>query len=86
MRASTSTDAQAFILKQAEEGMPGADVCRKAGISSATLSNWKKYGGLLPTEMRRLKPLEDENAKLKKRVADLSLDREMLRDVLRRKM
>lgn len=88
MRASKFTDAQkAFILKQAEDGLPVAEVCRKAGISSATFFNWKKkYGGLLPSEMRRLKQLEDENAKLKKLVADLSLDREMLQDVIRRKL
>lgn len=80
MRASKFTDAQkAFILKQAEDGLPVAEVCRKAGISSATFFNWKKkYGGLLPSDMRRLKQLEDENAKLKKLFADLSLDREML--------
>ena len=61
--------------------------CRKAGISQATYFNWKKkYDGLLPHEMRRLKQLEDENAKLKKLVADLSLDREMLQDVIRRKL
>ena len=88
MRASKFTDAQkAFILKQADEGLPVAEICRKAGISSATFFNRKKkYAGLLPTEMRRLKPLEDENAKLKKLVADLSLDREMLQDVIRRKL
>jgi putative transposase len=67
--------------------MPVAEICRKAGISSATYFNWKrKYDGLLPTEMRRLKQLEDENAKLRKVVADLSLDKEMLQDVLRRKI
>ena len=60
---------------------------RKAGISQATYFNWKKkLDGLLPTEMRRLKQLEDENSKLKKLVADLSLDREMLQDVIRRKL
>ena len=64
--------------------MPLADICRKAGISQATYFNWKKkYDGLLPTEMRRLKQLEDENAKLKRIVADLSLDKEMLQDALR---
>jgi putative transposase len=85
MRASKFTDAQkAFILKQADEWMPVAEVCRKAGISSAAFFNLKKKcGGLPPTEMRRLKQLEDENAKLKKLVADLSLDREMLQDVTR---
>ena len=64
-----------------------ADICRKAGISAATYFNWKKkYDGLLPTEMRRLKQLEDENAKLKRIVADLSLDKKMLQDVIRRKI
>jgi putative transposase len=58
-----------------------------AGISQATYFNWKrKYDGLLPSEMRRLKQLEDENSKLTKLVADLSLDREMLQDVIRRKL
>lgn len=67
--------------------MPVADICRKAGISQATYFNWKKKcDGLLPDEMRRLKQLEDENSKLKKLVADLSLDREMLQDVIRRKL
>lgn len=87
MKASKFSDAQkAFILKQGSEGLPVADICRKAGISPATYFNWKrKYDGLLPTEMRRLKQLEDENTKLRKVVADLSLDKEMLQDVLRRK-
>lgn len=63
-----------------------AEICRKAGISEATYFNWKKkYEGLLPDEMRRLKQLEDENTKLKKLVADLTLDKAMLQDVLRRK-
>jgi putative transposase len=67
--------------------VPVADICRKAGISQATYFNWKKrYDGLLPTEMRRLKQLEDENNKLRKVVADLSLDKEMLQDALRRKL
>jgi putative transposase len=61
--------------------------CRKAGISQATYFNWKKkYEGLQPPEMRRLKQLGDENTKLKKIVADLPLDREMLQDVIRRKL
>ena len=88
MRASRFSDAQkAFILRQAEEGMPVAEICRKAGISQATFFNWRKrYGGLLPTEVRRLKQLEDENGKLKKLVAELSLDKEMLQEVIRRKL
>jgi putative transposase len=64
-----------------------AEICRKAGISQATYFAWtKKFDGLLPTEMRRLKQLEDENARLRKLVADLSLDKEMLQDVVRRKL
>ena len=88
MKASRFSAAQkAFILKQGAYGTPVADICRKAGISQATYFNWKKrYDGLLPTEMRRLKQLEDENNKLRKLVADLSLDKEMLQDALRRKL
>lgn len=88
MKTSKFKDAQkAFILKQGADGHPVAEICRKAGISEATYFNWKrKYEGLLPDEMRRLKLLEDENAKLKKLVADPSLDRAMLQDVLRRKL
>ncbi len=88
MKASNFSDAQkAFIIKQGEDGTPVAEIRRKAGISQATYFNWKKkYAGLLPTEMKRLKQLEDENARLKKIVADLTLDREMLQDVIRRKL
>ena len=64
-----------------------AEICRRAGISPATYINWKKkFEGLLLTEMRRLKQLEDENGRLRKLVADLSLDKEMLQDVIRRKL
>lgn len=88
MKASKFTDAQkAFVIKQGEEGAPVAEVCRKAGISQTTYFNWKKkYAGLLPSEMRRLRELEDENGRLKKFVADLTLDREMLQDVIKRKL
>jgi putative transposase len=88
MKASKFTDAQkAFIIKQGEDGVPVADVCRKAGISQATFVNWrKKYGGLMPSEVRRLRELEAENGRLKKIVADLSLDKEMLQDVIKRKL
>ena len=86
MKASKFTDAQkAFVIKQGEEGTPVAEICRKAGISQATYFNWKKkYAGLMPSEMRRLRDLEDENGRLKKIVADLTLDREMLQDVIKR--
>lgn len=88
MKASKFSDAQkAFILKQGDDGTPVAEICRKAGISQATFFNWrKKYKGLLPDEMRRLKALEDENSRLKRIVADLTLDREMLQDVIPRKL
>lgn len=87
MKRSKFSEAQiAFILRQAEEGTAIGEVCRKAGISEATFYNWrKKYAGLMPSEMKRLRLLEDENGKLKKIVADLSLDKAMLQDVIRRK-
>lgn len=88
MKRSKFTEAQiAFILKQAEEGTAVAELCRKAGISEATFYNWrKKYAGLMPSEMKRLKQLEEENGKLKALVADLSLDKAMLQDVIKRKL
>jgi putative transposase len=65
MKASRYSDAQkAFVLKQGEEGTPVAEICRKAGISQATYFNWKrKYAGLMPDEMQRLKALEDETGR-----------------------
>lgn len=88
MKASKFTEAQiAFVLKQAQDGAAVAEVCRKAGISDATFYNWrKKYAGLMPSEMKRLRQLEDENARLKRVVADLTLDRAMLQDVLAKKL
>jgi len=88
MKKSRFSDQQiAYILRQAEEGTSVEEVCRKAGISEATYYNWrKKYGGLMPSEMKRLKQLDEENRRLKKLVADLSLDKEMLQDVIRRKI
>lgn len=87
MRASKFSDARkALILKQGDDGIPVAEICRKTGISQATCFAWrKKFAGMLPTEMKRLKQLEDENGRLRKLVADLSLDKEMLQDVVRRK-
>lgn len=88
MRKSRFTDDQiAFALKQAETGTPVKEVIRKMGISEQTFYNWKKkYGGLGVSELRRLKQLEEENRQLKKLVADLSLDKQMLQDVLRKKL
>jgi putative transposase len=88
MKTSRFSDQQiAFVLRQAEEGTAVAEVCRKAGISEATYYVWrKKFGGLMPSEMKRLKQLEEENGKLKRIVADLALDKEMLQDVSKRKL
>lgn len=74
------------VLKEAELGTPAAELIRKVGISEQTFYRWKKvYGGLEPSQARRLKQLEEENAKLKRLVADLSLDKIMLQDVLKKK-
>jgi putative transposase len=88
MRKSKFTEQQiAFILKQADDGVSVEDTCRKAGISIQTYYRWhQKYGGLMPSEMKRLRQLEEENTRLKRLVANLSLDKEMLQDVIRRKM
>jgi putative transposase len=88
VKRSKFTEAQiAFILRQAEVGTAVAEVCRKAGISDATFYSWKKrYGGLTPSEVKRMRQLEDENNRLKKIVADLTLDKAMLQDVVRRKL
>jgi putative transposase len=81
------TDQQiAYALKQAETGTPVQEVIRKMGISEQTFYNWKKkYAGMGVTEIRRLKALEEENRQLKRLVADLSLDKHMLQDVLSKK-
>ena len=88
MKKTKFTEQQiAFALRQAETGTRVTEVCRKLGISDATFYNWKKkYGGLGVSELRRLKQLEEENRQLKRMVADLSLDKQMLRDVLEKKL
>jgi putative transposase len=84
MKASKFSVAQiAFVLKQADYGAPIAEVCRNSGVNEATLYNWrKKHAELLPSEMKRLSQHEEENAKLKRIVANRSLDKAMLQDVL----
>ena len=88
MKAGKFSDAQkAFVLRQGEDGVPVAEVCRKAGISQATYFNWKKkFGSMLPSEVKKLRALEEENRQLKRLVADLSLDKAMLQDVIKRKL
>ena len=86
MKTTKFTDQQiAYALRQAETGTRVGEVCRKMGISEATFYNWKKkHGGLGVSEVRRLKQLEEENSRLKRMVADLSLDKQMLQDVLQK--
>jgi putative transposase len=88
MKKSTYTDEQiAFALKQAETGIPVAEVIRKMGVTEQTFYWWKKkFGGMAPNEVKKLKQLEDENKRLKQMVADLSLDKHMLQEVLSKKV
>lgn len=88
MKKSKFTEAQIiFALKQNETGVSVEETCRKMGISEATFYNWKKkYSGLGMSDLRRLRQLEEENGKLKKLVADLSQDKQMLQDVLQKKL
>jgi len=87
MKRSHFTSEQiVFALRQTESGTPVTEVCRKMGIVEQTFYRWKKkYIGMGVAEVRRLKILEEENRKLKQLVADLSLDKQMLQDVLRKK-
>lgn len=86
MKKTKFTEQQiVFALKQAEAGTRVDEICRKMGVSEATYYNWKKkYGGLGITELRQLRQLQEENARLKQIVADLSLDKQMLQDVLKK--
>ena len=88
MRKSKYTSEQiAYWLTQAEAWVPVAELCRKYGISANTFYRWKsKFGGLAPSEVRRLKELEEENSRLKKLVADLSLDKQILHDAIRKQL
>ena len=87
MKKGRFTEEQiAFALRQAETGTAVAEVIRKMGISEQTFYRWKKqYAGMGVAELRRLKQLEEENRKLKQLVADLSLDKVMLQDVIQKK-
>jgi putative transposase len=88
MKKTRYTEEQiAFALRQAETGTPVKEVIRKMGISEQTFYRWKKlYSGLGPSEVRRLKQLEEENRRLKQMVADLSLDKHMLQEILSKKL
>lgn len=87
MKKSKFTDEQiAFALKQAEGGTTVSEITRRLGVTEATFYRWKqKYGGLLPSEVRKMRQLEEENSRLKRLVADLTLDKQMLQDVVSKK-
>ncbi len=86
MRTSRFTEQQVVAaLRQAEGGTPVTEVCRKLGVSEQTFYRWKrKYAGIGVAELRRLRQVEDENRRLKQLVADLTLDRQMLQEALRK--
>ena len=85
-RSRFSEEQIAYALRQAEAGTPVGDVCRQLGVSEATFYVWKKkFANLGVTELRKLRMLEEENARLKRVVADLTLDRHILQEVLRKK-
>ena len=88
MKRSRFTEQQiAFALQQVESGTLVGDVCRKMGVSEQTLYRWKKrFGVLMPSEVRRLKQTEEENVRLRRLVADLSLDKERLQEVIGKKL
>ena len=86
MKKRFSVEQITSVLQQVASGVPVGDVCRQVGISEQSFYRWKKvYGGLQPSEARELKQLRDENTKLKRLVADLSLDKVMLQDVVQKK-
>ena len=86
-RSRFSEEQIAYALRQSESGTPVSEVCRQLGVAEATFFRWKKrFAGLGVAELRRLRQLEEENRKLKQLVADLSLDKAMLQEVLRKKV
>ena len=87
MKKSRFTETEiVYAVKQVEAGVPVREVARKYGVSEKTIYSWRnKYGGLSVSELARLKQLEQENAKLKQMVAELSLDKAMIQEVLRKK-
>jgi putative transposase len=87
MKKPRFTEQQiAHALRQAEQGTPAVEVCRRLGVSEATFYAWKKrYVGMGVTELRRVRQLEDKNRRLKQMVADLTLDKQMLQEVLQKK-
>ena len=88
MKTSRFTESQMIaVLKQGDAGIPFKDICRQAGISQATYYQWKsKYGGMEASDLRRVKELEAENAKLKRMFADLALENVAMKDLIAKKL
>ena len=88
MKRSRFTETQIIsILKEADAGMSVKELCRKRGISDATFYNWKsRYGGMSASELKRLREIEQENAKLKRMYADLALENTALKDLIEKKL
>lgn len=88
MKRSRFTERQIFtVLKEFKSGIPATELTRKYGISNATLYNWRaKYGGMTESDLRRLRQLEEENHRLKRMYADLSMDNAILKDVIEKKL
>ena len=87
MKKRFTEEQIAYVLKRHETGIATKDICREMGVSEASFYKWKqKYAGMGITELRKLKALEEENRQLKRLVADLSLDKHMLQDVLSKKV
>jgi putative transposase len=86
-KAASSEEQMAYARRQAEAGTPVAEVCRTLGVSEQTFSRWKRtYAGMGVSELRRLRLLEEENRKPKQLVADLTLDKHRLQEVIRKKL
>jgi len=86
MKKRFTEEQIAYALKRHETGTAIAEICREMGVSDASFYNWKKkYAGMDVTELRKMKALEEENRQLKRLVADLSLDKHMLQEVLSKK-
>jgi putative transposase len=88
MKKSRFTEKQILqVLRELEGGMPAAELSRKHGVSNATIYNWRaKYGGMTESELKKLRQLQEENHRLKRMYADLSIDHEILKDVIAKKL
>jgi len=88
MKKSRFTEKQVLeVLKELESGVAAADLCRKHGVSQATIYNWRtKFAGMTESELKKLRQLEQENSRLKRMYAELSIDHKILKDVIEKKL